>query len=121
VAGMIRSNEKFSNLIGIRSHDFPGCSTVPQPTELPHAPILDINTYKSQAAQRRTPREKELRLKFVAHVFTNFGKTEISYVLFSSALRHNFSSLDVCVGTTVSSGATSLLVHLDNMNGVVLK
>jgi hypothetical protein len=34
----IRSIEKFSDLIGNRTHDLRACSIVPEPTTLPHAP-----------------------------------------------------------------------------------
>jgi hypothetical protein len=34
------SNLKKIHLIGIRSRGLPACSIVPQPTTLPHAPIL---------------------------------------------------------------------------------
>jgi hypothetical protein len=36
-AERIRKFEKFSNLIGIPTHDVPACSVVPQPTTLPRA------------------------------------------------------------------------------------
>jgi hypothetical protein len=38
-AGNIRSIEKSSELIGNRTRDLPACSTVPQSTTLPRAPI----------------------------------------------------------------------------------
>jgi hypothetical protein len=37
-AAKIRSVEKSSDLIGIRTRDLPACSIVPQPTTLPRAP-----------------------------------------------------------------------------------
>jgi hypothetical protein len=39
-AGKIRSIEKSNNLIGTRTRDLPARSIVPQPTTLPHAPIV---------------------------------------------------------------------------------
>jgi hypothetical protein len=39
-AGRIRSVEKSSELIGNRTCDLLACSIVPQPTMLPHAPII---------------------------------------------------------------------------------
>jgi hypothetical protein len=38
-AGMFFLIEKFSELIGNRTRDLPGCSTVPQPTTLASAPL----------------------------------------------------------------------------------
>jgi hypothetical protein len=38
--GRIRSSEKSSDLIGIRSRDLPACSIVPEPTTLPRAPYF---------------------------------------------------------------------------------
>jgi hypothetical protein len=37
-AGRVRSTEKANDLIGNRTHDFPACSIVPEPTTLPRAP-----------------------------------------------------------------------------------
>jgi hypothetical protein len=37
-AGSIRSTEKYSDLIWIRTRDLPACNIVPQPTMLPRAP-----------------------------------------------------------------------------------
>jgi hypothetical protein len=42
VAGRIRSIEKSNDLIGIRTHDLPACSVVPQLTTLPRAPEYEI-------------------------------------------------------------------------------
>jgi hypothetical protein len=44
-AGRIRSIEKSSNLIGNRTRDLPGCSTVPQLAMLPSASFLMISGY----------------------------------------------------------------------------
>jgi hypothetical protein len=46
VAGRIKSIEKYNYLFGIRSHDLPACSIVPQSTTLPRAPhTLYIKIY----------------------------------------------------------------------------
>jgi hypothetical protein len=37
---MIRSIEKYNDLIGIQTRDLPACSIVPQPTTLPRAPAI---------------------------------------------------------------------------------
>jgi hypothetical protein len=46
---MVRSIEKSNDLIGIRSRDLPACSIVPQPTVLPHAPIMMVVMVKITA------------------------------------------------------------------------
>jgi hypothetical protein len=34
--------KKFTDLIGTRTRDLPTCSTVPQPTTLPRAPVVAV-------------------------------------------------------------------------------
>jgi hypothetical protein len=42
VAGRIRSIEKSNDLTRTQTHDLPSCSIVPQPTTLPHAPMMKV-------------------------------------------------------------------------------
>jgi hypothetical protein len=42
----IRSIEQYSDLIGNRTRDLLACSIVPQPTALPHAPVILQDYYK---------------------------------------------------------------------------
>jgi hypothetical protein len=54
---MIRSIEKFNDLIGSRSRDLPAYRTVPQPTTLPRGPCEYIELYanKEERKTRQQP------------------------------------------------------------------
>jgi hypothetical protein len=57
-AGRIRSIEKSDDLIGNRTHDFPACSIVPQPTTLPRAlPIQWVLKQKIMSVNCTSPRK----------------------------------------------------------------
>jgi hypothetical protein len=53
VAGRVRSIEKSSDLIVIRTRDLPVYSIVPQPTTLPRAPDNELNINATANSQWR--------------------------------------------------------------------
>jgi hypothetical protein len=59
---MIRSTEKFNDLTGNRTRDFPTCSLVPQLTTLPRAhEIISLKTLQSQQSHSTIPKTYPLQ------------------------------------------------------------
>jgi hypothetical protein len=53
----------FSDVIGNRTHDLPACTTVPQPTEPPHAPDIVQYSIISYMILKMTGRHLSMNYK----------------------------------------------------------
>jgi hypothetical protein len=99
------SIEMFSDLIGIRSRDFPVCSIVPEPTTLPRAPTLKERVCKISAVHSSlewTVKAGSLAVIFLLNIsVVPSAEMRAVYILLCYTLLRILSLLRSCNGYSV--------------------